>query len=306
MGDHAFAQTMRARYESGAKGYDALCWNGEYYYNVFNAPGVDPSVYNQNNCYGTGCHADQVLGQWWAYHLGLGSLCDQSRMKTALASIYRHNWRKTLRDHVHKQRVFAKDDEKGLLIVTWPQGGRPDPAILYCDEVWTGIEYEVAGAMLYEGMVTEALQIIRGARDRYTGDQRNPWSEIECGGHYARAMSAYALLHAAAGLDYDAGAQRLALAPRFNRDDFKTFFSTGSGWGVISLARKGATARCKIEVHGGEVALRELQIDHPARSAKALGGVRLQVTPKGEDAVIHLKDAQTIRPGSPLALTLHA
>lgn len=300
MGDEEFAITCRARYEKGHRGYEGICWNGEYYFNVYNAPDATPETYNNANCYGDGCHADQALGQWWAHHLGLGHLCDPGRARTMLASIHRHNWRPTLRDHVHSQRVFAEGGEKGLLVVTWPRGGRPERPILYCDEVWTGIEYAVACAMLHEGMVTEALQIVRGARDRYTGAQRNPWSEIECGGHYARAMSSYALLHAVAGFDHDAGRQRLAIAPRIHRDDFIVFFTTGTGWGTVSLAREGAKARLKIEAKYGAITLREIQTDVDARHARVLGGARLPV----RDGCVDLGEAVTIAPGKPLAVAL--
>ena len=77
--------------------------------------------------------------------------------------------------------------------------------MLYSDEVWTGIEYQVAGHMIYEGMIEEAYAIIKGARDRYDGIPeppigRNPWNEIECGGHYARAMSSWSILQRHLGL----------------------------------------------------------------------------------------------------------
>ena len=77
--------------------------------------------------------------------------------------------------------------------------------MLYSDEVWTGTEYQVAGHMIYEGMIEEAYAIIKGARDRYDGIPeppigRNPWNEIECGGHYARAMSSWSILTGTVGL----------------------------------------------------------------------------------------------------------
>ena len=95
-----------------------------------------------------------------------------------------------------KPRRYVPDDEGGLLMCTWPHGGRPDPFILYADEVWTGIEYATAGAMIYEGLIDQAREIVRMARSRYDGRRRdglnsgpggNPYNELECGKFYARA-----------------------------------------------------------------------------------------------------------------------
>ena len=61
-----------------------------------------------------------------------------------------------------------------MLIVTWPKGGRPPHVMLYSDEVWTGTEYQVAGHMIYEGMIEEAYAIIKAARDRYDGIPKPP------------------------------------------------------------------------------------------------------------------------------------
>lgn len=261
MGDAESARTFHERFKKGRSGYDSTCWDGEYYKNVFDAPNADDKTYNSNNCYGPGCFSDQLLGQWWAHVLGLGYILPEDRVRGALQSIYKYNFRNDLTNHKHNQRVFATGTEKGLLVGSWPKGGRPERPILYCDEVWTGIEYHVAATMLYEGMVDEALRIVRGARDRYTGNQRNPWSEIECGQHYARAMSSYSLMHAAAGLVYDAGAARLAISPRIAPENFKAFFTASRGWGSLSQQRHGRTQRNGIEIRYGTLDLREITLD---------------------------------------------
>ena len=75
--------------------------------------------------------------------------------------------------------------EPGLLLCTWPHGGRPEIPFVYSDEVWTGIEYQVAAHLIYEGFVEEGLRIVSGVRSRYNGVSRSPWNEVECGHHYA-------------------------------------------------------------------------------------------------------------------------
>ncbi len=72
----------------------------------------------------------------------------------------RYNTRRGFRDFEHGFRIYADRDDTGLLICTWPRGGRPEVPVRYCDEVWTGIEYQVAAHCIWEGMVDEGLEIV--------------------------------------------------------------------------------------------------------------------------------------------------
>ena len=121
---------------------------------------------------GPGCMADQLIGQWWAHQLGLGYILPKEKVQAAMRSIFKYNWIPDLTGFKHSPRAFAGDKDKGLLICTWPKGGRPPTVMLYSDEVWTGIEYQVAAHMIYEGMIEEGLAIVKGARDRYDGIPR--------------------------------------------------------------------------------------------------------------------------------------
>lgn len=308
MGDREFAARCRARFEQGSAVYNERCWNGEYYVNVFDAPGATPETYNDQNCYGPGCHADQLLGQWWAHLLGLGYLLPPERVKSALNAIYKYSWRQNFAGHVQQPRRFADDDEKGLLICTWPNGGRPEKPILYSDEIWTGIEYHVAATMIYEGMIEPAFHIIRGARDRYTGTRRNPWSEIECGGHYARAMSSYSLLHAAAGLEYDAGSQSLRIQPRINPGDFRCFFTASHGWGNLALRREVRSNTATIDIKQGRLSLRRLVLPggpRPPREMTISGGPACAINLKEGLLVIDFRNELAILPDRPLTVIWH-
>nr|BFE56735.1 non-lysosomal glucosylceramidase [Dactylosporangium thailandense] len=164
------------RFERASKAYDELLWNGEFY------------------AFGGGCLSDQLLGQWWAHELGLGHLLPVDRVRSALRSIVRYNLRSGFAKHGYRE--FADGDETGLVVCTWPHGGRPAVPLRYCDEVWTGVEYQVAAHCLYEGLDEEGLAIVRGVRARYDGTRRNPFNEIECGDHYVRAMAGWSLLTA--------------------------------------------------------------------------------------------------------------
>jgi len=122
---------------------------------------------------------------------GLGRFLDQTRIQKALVSIYNYNFKENFYNLANVQRTYALAGEKGLLLCTWPRGGRPPLPFPYSDEVWTGIEYQVASHLMYEGLLREGLTLVKAVRERYDGRNRNPWDEVECGHHYARAMSSW-------------------------------------------------------------------------------------------------------------------
>ena len=67
---------------------------------------------------------------------------------------------------------------------------------------WTGIEYAMASMMMEYGMAPEARQILSAVQDRYLRAGQ-PWSHVECGAHYYRAMSSWAVLLSASGFKVD-------------------------------------------------------------------------------------------------------
>ena len=140
---------------------------------------------------GHGCLADQLAGQCLAYVAGLGPLLDRKHMRRALESIYKYNFKARLGSVAAVDRVFALQDEPGLILCSYPRGVAPASRFPRFSEVWTGVEYNVAALMFFEGMHEPALEIVRAVRRRYDGERRNPWGEIEAGWHYARAMASW-------------------------------------------------------------------------------------------------------------------
>lgn len=183
--------------------------------------------------YGTGCLSDGVIGAWLAALSGLPPSLDPALVRSHLHSVYRYNLKHDLSQHANPQRPsYALGHEAGLLLCTWPHGDRPSLPFVYSDEVWTGIEYQVASHLMLEGMVDEGLEIVRVCRTRYDGCVRNPFDEYECGHWYARAMASYSLIQAYTGVRYDAptGILHMALA-----GDFRCFLSTATGFGTVGV-----------------------------------------------------------------------
>jgi uncharacterized protein (DUF608 family) len=185
--------------------------------------------------YGAGCLSDGVLGSWMALVCGVGQVLDPVKVASHVRSVHRYNLRKDLSTHANPQRPsYACGAEGGLLLCSWPKGGKLSLPFVYSDEVWTGIEYQVAAHLIMMGMVRQGLEIVRICRARYDGKVRNPFNEYECGHWYARAMSSYALLQALSGARYDAVEKVLYLRPKVT-GDFRAFLSTATGYGTVGV-----------------------------------------------------------------------
>jgi len=188
--------------------------------------------------YGTGCLSDGVLGSWLALVCGVGQVLAAPKVASHLQAVHRYNLKHDLSDFANPQRpTYACGAEGGLVLCTWPKGGELSLPFVYSNEVWTGIEYQVASHLMRMGLVREGLEVVRVCRDRYDGRVRNPFNEYECGHWYARAMSSYALLFGLSGARYDAVEKVLHLEPRV-RGDYRCFLATATGYGIVGV-RKG-------------------------------------------------------------------
>jgi uncharacterized protein (DUF608 family) len=190
--------------------------------------------------YGKGCLSDGILGAWIAGMCGLNNIADTVKIKSHILSVYKYNFKKNLSDHANPQRPsYALGDEVGLLLCSWPKGGKLSLPFVYSDEVWTGIEHQVAAHLMMMGNVNEGLQIVRASRNRYNGKVRNPFDEYECGHWYARALSSYGYLQALTGVRYDAVEQILYVDSKIG--DFTSFLSTENGFGNVQYAKGKAS-----------------------------------------------------------------
>ncbi|MDD5698636.1 MAG: GH116 family glycosyl hydrolase [Victivallaceae bacterium] len=185
--------------------------------------------------YGDGCLSDGVLGVWLAEVCGIGGILDPKKVKSHLLAVYKYNFKPDLGRHVNPQRPgYAVGHEGGLLLCTWPHGGKLSLPFVYSNEVWTGIEYQVASHLMMSGCVSEGMEIVEAVRSRYNGSVRNPFNEYECGHWYARAMSSYGLLQGITGIRYDAVEKVLYMAPKIT-GDFVSFLGTATGYGLAGI-----------------------------------------------------------------------
>ncbi len=228
MGDSNLAAQCQRSLRLGSQKMDDLLWNGEYY--VQKLHDVDAYRYQ----HGIGCHSDQLLGQFMAHVAGLGYVLPRQHVSQAVKAVYANNFYPKISALHSVQRTYCLNDESGLVLCSWPRGGRPRFAFAYCDEVWTGVEYQVAAHLIYEGHIDEGLTLVKSVRDRYDGFRRSPWSEIEAGHHYVRAMASWGVLTALSGFQCDMVNGTMSFAPVINQNDFSTFWSTGKAWGIYT------------------------------------------------------------------------
>jgi uncharacterized protein (DUF608 family) len=250
VGDVSSAQEYRRLFESGGAWIDANLFNGEFYVQKmrgFAKAEIAPSLRSNMGAddtehpeyqVGEGCLVDQLVGQYLAEVAGLGDLVSRDHVEATLKSIYRYNYKRSLATHDTVQRTFALNEESAMVICDYGKAERPRIPFPYYAEVMTGFEYSAATHMLYAGLVKEGVECIRNIRDRYDGEKRNPWNEAECGHHYARAMAAWSGVLALSGFRYR-GQQGAVFIDGKHTTPFRSFWSTGTGWGVFTVAPSG-------------------------------------------------------------------
>ncbi|QGQ98507.1 hypothetical protein EHS13_28320 [Paenibacillus psychroresistens] len=208
---------------------------------------------------GEGCGIDQVVAQWHANLCGLGEIFDRNQTRQALQSIYKHNFKKSMREVFNPWRIFSINDEAGTMICDWPEGAvKPAIPLSYAQETMSGFEYQFAVHLIQEGFIDQGVEVVKAIRDRYDGEKRNPWNEIEHGSNYSRSMASYALLNAFSGFEFNLPLQMIGFNPvqLDEQGSFQSFWSLDSAWGVFSIQ----PGRVELSVLYGELTLKELKL----------------------------------------------
>jgi hypothetical protein len=265
-GDTEFAERCRGIFEKGQQNIVAQLFDGEYFVNK-----PDPRHADAINS-GSGCEIDQVMGQSWAWQVGLGRVLPEKETRSALRSLWRYNFSPDVGPYreVNKPgRWYAMPGEAGLLMCTFPRadwnyekakGKGADWAAGYFNECMNGFEYQAAGHMIWEGLTQEGLAVTRAVHDRYDASRRNPWNEIECGDHYARSMASYGVFLAACGFEYHGPKGHIGFAPRLTPENFKAAFTSAEGWGTFRQTIGDNSEEMEIELKRGSLNVRTLAL----------------------------------------------
>ena len=243
MHDSDFATLCGKRATQTQAAIEQELWNGEFFIQK-----PEPGREGALGTYET-CHIDQVHGQSWAWQVGLPRVLDQEKTIAALKALYKYNFVRDVgpfRKRNRPGRPYALPGDGGLIMATNPKGltdafgNVQDWQYGYFNECMSGFEHQAASHMIAEGLVTEGFAVTRAIHDRYHAKRRNPYNEVECSDHYARAMASYGSFISLCGFTYHGPSGHLGLAPRLS-GDFKAAFTAAEGWGTIALTGNTVT-----------------------------------------------------------------
>lgn len=258
MHDNEFAKKCIEIAGKGSRISGDRLWNGHYF-----IQDVDLEKHPKFQ-YATGCLSDQLFGQTWSYLLGLGELYEPEKVSTTFQSIWKYNWAPDVGPPAKKyipERDYAVAGEPGLFICTWPFSEHMDKkGVRYRNEVWTGIEYQVATGMIYNGMLEEGLSLVMAIHERYSPEKHNPWNEVECGDHYGRALASWGILKALQDYNYNGPKGIMSFSPRIDSANFNSFFTTAEAWGNYSQKIVDSKLMTSIRIEFGKVYINELKI----------------------------------------------
>ncbi len=317
LGEADTTAEYREIFERGKAWIDGHLFNGEYYQQLidledrrqlerFDGGAAVRAYWNEEHQEvkyqsGEGCAIDQLLAQWHANLYGLGELFDPEQTRTAVGSVFRHNFKTSSRDSYNSQRIYSLNDEGGLVICVWPEG-RHQPVIPlpYGHETMHGFEYAAAALMLQNGLIDEGVTVVKAVRDRYDGEKRNPWNELECGSNYARSMAAYALLNTFAGFEFDLTREMIGFDPLLPvARSFRSFWSLDSGWGEVVITPQ----QVELRLHSGRLRLRTLRLPFASAVLEASSGGD-SLTFGWQDGALEFDDSVDIEQGQTLRLRL--
>ena len=314
IGDMAYAAECRALADRGRPYIEDKLFNGEYFFHEADPDHPEsPGVYN-------GLEYSQLLGQSWAYQVGLGQILDPGRVTTHLESLWKYNFTTDVgpfREKYTNGRWYAMPGEGGFIACTWPRGG--DQALQkghqhfagYLNECQPGYEWAATSLYMWHGMPDRALAHTRTMHERYDGAKRNPWNEVEWGDHYSRSMASYGVFTAACGFEYHGPRGYIAFSPRVTPEAFRAAFTSAEGWGSFSQDRQANTQTERLDIRWGRLALQQLAFDVPR--GKTVRNVSVAIhsevvkttyTTQGNRVIIDLPGRISLKAGQTLRIDM--
>lgn len=277
MDEEDYEAEILERYMSASELLHEQLWNGRYFRLCH-----DPATGEGNE----GVMADQLNADWFIRQTTGGALVDDRKVKSSLKAV-----------------LAACTDPTGYLAnCAWPEGGAVEIGRHTADQAnwpWSGVEYTVAAHLVLMGMEREGARVVRDVWDRYERMGLR-FNHIECGGHYYRAMSSWAVYLAFGGYIVDVLSGTLSL--RFRKEPTRVVLAAPTGWGILETKRAAGAAaitmkRGTLEVRGIEV------MGLRFKTAKVNVGRRSVKSTCVKDS-IKLADAVTLGEGDVLKLKL--
>ena len=275
---------------------------------------------------GPGSHIDMCLGDFWLAQVGLPPIGDKAQLRQAMTSLYKYNFvpdmgvfREKMKPH--SGRHYALTGEGGLVMATWPHGGLPEacksfPTFDYFQECMSGFEHSAAALMISlakdetDPLLSQGLTVCRAIHDRYDAAHRNPYNEIECSDHYARAMSSYGVFIAATGFHCHAASGLVRFEPKMGAKNFAAPFVGAGAWGRFTQKQTPTGLAASLGVRFGSLRLTRLELRPTPTKATPVSSVTLarktlahRVEIQDGRLAILLAEPITLTPGQTLKIT---
>ena len=240
--------------------------------------------------YGDGCLADQMFGQGWAHQVGLGLPLSEETVGRPCGRSGSTIGRPTSRRRTRPIRRNAGSPcparrgcspAPGLTASTWGTN-----SVLYRDEIWTGIEYQVAGHMVWEGMLTEALAIAAPSTSATTPPSATPGTKSSAATTIPAPWPATASLPGPVRLRISRPQGHLGFAPRITPEDFRARLHRGRRLGHDRATPRSGVQTERIAVRWGKLPLKTLRFESPEKSTLQKSTVTLAGKPLAVDAQI--------------------
>ena len=253
-----------------------------------------------------------------------GAAFDRDKQLSALRALWKYNFVPDVgpfREHFQKGRWYAAAGDAGLLMCTWPKGGQ-NPNFhkhwqyMYFNECMTGFEWQAAAQMIFEGhdqpdLLESGLAIARAIHDRYHARLRNPYNEIECSDHYARAMASYGAFQNVCGFESHGPDGHLGFDPRLTPDEFRCPFTAAGGWGTFDQKRTADEHTAELNLKWGTLKLRTLALKprdgfQPQKATATIGDrtVPAKLTMDDGRVVVRLAEDVQLAAGETLVVRL--
>jgi non-lysosomal glucosylceramidase len=313
MGDKEFASVCADYVAKGSKNMDEKLFNGEYYIHRPDEIKGRQKLGSYNTC-----HIDQVYGQNWAHQVGLGRIIDKEKTMSALRALWKYNFTPDVGPYIKERkggRPYALPGEGGMVMNTNPRneakpyGENMTWQLGYFHECMSGFEHQVAAHMMAEGMVDEALVMTRMIHDRYHAGKRNPFNEIECSDHYARAMASYGTFIAACGFEYHGPKGYMRFAPRMGAENFKAPFTAAEGWGTFAQQKNNQGLHATITVGHGTLSLNIFSLQASKKQGKLVVRLGNKIIPatlkqEGDNCIIQFKNTVLVSKDQTLHISI--
>gem|GEM_PF-3897198 len=144
---------------------------------------------------------------------------------------------------------------KNLLRHVYSESTSQDNATSSPDRCSGGEEYAVAALCLYEGLIDEGINWIKGIRKRDYENSGNPYYDTEYSCSWSEATAAWAGIIAYTQFRYS----RITGTMNFSSRPGTYFWSDGYAWGIVKTGEtRGGITETEVRVLSGELRLRKM------------------------------------------------